>query len=881
MTTPDLSKIIDDSWPGVAGILIGTLLAQIFFHRRSDIRYIRRLVGRALNRFAGEVGVASSLIWSRPPCFALLCSQRLCSRRHSHRFRIEDCSVLSFAVFSSALAAGYFSIASVNSFFTSWQTKRIFTIKEMCAGPKNRIMNTFEKRIEMDRSVCWSTRWLKLLAVVMMCSIGKHACAAWPNIDWPSPPRKPDLPWQLPPRKLDLPKFPHEIPKNVPQELPSLPARIPKLPTSLIQLQRLGIDPTKILSKNPQEIARSITGAKELAVDVGVVVKEAENAVGKMAPTDAVKGQIGSFYRKVFADVNGVLELTQSEWDATRVSVDIDEMRKTQEILGEYMTQMADAARFVYSPDVWRELSDAWNKAQRQMYDLSQAINFAEFVQSVNATLEPLKADIEGLLKLRSEWKWVNLNDRMIDLLDQQIRKQPVFEIITPMDLSYNVIAQTYFAQVRLPQGIKYDSEKLKSDVRGRPSLPNVNVVQNIAEAAGQVSFTYSSKREDALKRYEQAHPGNVYFASERWTEWASPSTVATSGVKLIFSGGERTQEVVDDVWNHVSAEFSDMIAWGEMQGINNWQSFSRQWISEMQGFVKRENGPKSAGELHVDWSPVEIDYAMHPSGSTPWSKLIVDKVIREMEARKGGKKVEYEEKHLGFGFEYRIDDVPTMSSEVAAKRFINLLKSRPATDAHIDAAITALSELFEKTFGREKGYRLRKSFESISNRRVMDEMDRLFYFEEKDLIEGANNGVFVIDFSKSDISERVARWAKRFTLTRDSSVTTEWLALDLRTGRIEARLNLYHRYKWPGIEKAIFDLEYGAKLYPQSDSLLKADAVAVLIKQLASPLSSEAQLLLEPFVQMEDLGTQIRVQELKLRNELSKMPSRSSIFGR
>ncbi len=53
MMIPDLAKIVADSWPSVVGILVGTLISHKFtVHRRSDIRYIRGLGGRALNRFA-------------------------------------------------------------------------------------------------------------------------------------------------------------------------------------------------------------------------------------------------------------------------------------------------------------------------------------------------------------------------------------------------------------------------------------------------------------------------------------------------------------------------------------------------------------------------------------------------------------------------------------------------------------------------------------------------------------------------------------------------------------------------------------------------------------------------------------------------------------
>ena len=53
MPTEHFAKIIAESWPSIVGILFGTTIAHIFtYHRRSDIRYVRRLLGRALNRFA-------------------------------------------------------------------------------------------------------------------------------------------------------------------------------------------------------------------------------------------------------------------------------------------------------------------------------------------------------------------------------------------------------------------------------------------------------------------------------------------------------------------------------------------------------------------------------------------------------------------------------------------------------------------------------------------------------------------------------------------------------------------------------------------------------------------------------------------------------------
>jgi hypothetical protein len=52
MNAPDLAKLFDESWPSIVGAVIGSLVGFIGFRRSPNIRRIRKLVGRGLDRLS-------------------------------------------------------------------------------------------------------------------------------------------------------------------------------------------------------------------------------------------------------------------------------------------------------------------------------------------------------------------------------------------------------------------------------------------------------------------------------------------------------------------------------------------------------------------------------------------------------------------------------------------------------------------------------------------------------------------------------------------------------------------------------------------------------------------------------------------------------------
>ena len=52
MKTPDFAKLLGDNWALFVAPLIGSTIGHIFIHRPPDIKRVRHVLGRALNRFS-------------------------------------------------------------------------------------------------------------------------------------------------------------------------------------------------------------------------------------------------------------------------------------------------------------------------------------------------------------------------------------------------------------------------------------------------------------------------------------------------------------------------------------------------------------------------------------------------------------------------------------------------------------------------------------------------------------------------------------------------------------------------------------------------------------------------------------------------------------
>lgn len=165
-----------------------------------------------------------------------------------------------------------------------------------------------------------------------------------------------------------------------------------------------------------------------------------------------------------------------------------------------------------------------------------------------------------------------SLADGLNQLLDREII---AWKYTTPGTLNLNLLSQTFYADIDLGAGIKIDTtlfqtwlnDSIKEGKISYPRLPQADPLKAMATAAGLEMHSSSNYREIRQQIYDLYGAENIYFASERFVEWASPETAARfAGIIAAATAAGNADKGVDMVWSEIESmlkqEWGDIKAW-------------------------------------------------------------------------------------------------------------------------------------------------------------------------------------------------------------------------------------------------------------------------------------------------------------------------------
>lgn len=151
-------------------------------------------------------------------------------------------------------------------------------------------------------------------------------------------------------------------------------------------------------------------------------------------------------------------------------------------------------------------------------------------------------------------------------VLDQKVTP---YDLTTRGTLTYNLSTGSYYADLEVAQGLTYDTEKIKELLQGNVSLPNINPIKAVAAFYG-VKATHSSNHASLRDTYYKKHGAeNVYFVSERFSEYAGPEKLGAELAKAIATAGSSSASSVKEAFNQIKLELSDVYAWAKNKSKN------------------------------------------------------------------------------------------------------------------------------------------------------------------------------------------------------------------------------------------------------------------------------------------------------------------------
>lgn len=142
---------------------------------------------------------------------------------------------------------------------------------------------------------------------------------------------------------------------------------------------------------------------------------------------------------------------------------------------------------------------------------------------------------------------------------------QTVYDWTWNGSFSFNAKTGAGHAEVDVGRGFKFHTRDIERALAGdvkpllQNALPNGGLVEK------KFRNEYSSVKQGLEKQYGA---GNVYFASSRFVNWATPETAGDWVIRAVVTGGVDASRIMAEVTRQAQLELNDLSMWLQARGV-------------------------------------------------------------------------------------------------------------------------------------------------------------------------------------------------------------------------------------------------------------------------------------------------------------------------
>jgi hypothetical protein len=352
------------------------------------------------------------------------------------------------------------------------------------------------------------------------------------------------------------------------------------------------------------------------------------------------------------------------------------------------------------------------------------------------------------------------------------------FDLTTTASLTFNLGTGSYFVRADITNGVSYDTDRIKELFSGNVTLPRINPVEALSAFYGLRTDHTSNYAAVRQQFYNQYGAENVYFVSERFSEWASPETLGAELAKAVATAGSSTASSVKEAFNQIRLELNDIYEWAKVKS----QADAPKVLADVvQAIVLKQdfNSPY----LAVKWVNIDHSYRANISaygvgtGATVkvphfgfaliWKTTpgTYDRVLNSFNQLTSGDPTVVDNLLKGFV------NLPAYQSNPTLAKFLKLATTNPA-----DKIDTQITSLLKSALGLDVQL-LRQRYAA---------------------------GNPVVDLTGTPVANRLAGVLSRLALGNEGSASVVKLEFNLGTLSFNAEISLRHRHSWGSVGEII-----------------------------------------------------------------------------
>ncbi|MFO0890754.1 MAG: hypothetical protein U0790_16615 [Isosphaeraceae bacterium] len=324
------------------------------------------------------------------------------------------------------------------------------------------------------------------------------------------------------------------------------------------------------------------------------------------------------------------------------------------------------------------------------------------------------------------------------------------------------------------------------------------------AASPGLLSITKESHYQEARDAYLKEHPDDiVYFASERFVDWASLETIADYVFKMYITDGSMTEPTLKECHQYVMLEYEDILSWLKLLGTEEAELVAIEILSSLMdqkqsAYLDGGKEWKSAG-CTLNSLLVEYTYDVKPTLLTDFPLDLIPKPPgftesapeRDLPARKH---------HAAFAIRMTLPGgrdarLKNRVENFAAQR-LTLLEDK-------------LESLKEKSTGRLHDLLVRGNFQQsikeLKEGRITETFFEKIGLKKEDI--SWNGGLPIIDLKQTAAARTIEEKLRWVVFGNEKEVRFDKFEFDIVHCTLEGRVRFRHRHTWPSLREVDSEL--------------------------------------------------------------------------
>lgn len=280
----------------------------------------------------------------------------------------------------------------------------------------------------------------------------------------------------------------------------------------------------------------------------------------------------------------------------------------------------------------------------------------------------------------------------------------------------------------------------------------------------------------------------NVYFSSQRFTEWASPENIASTIGTGIATGGSNAGQAIQEARDVILGELGNIYSWLKQHAPEEVEALM---ASAFKSIVSGENYESPL--LSVEFVNIEKEYTIGLGGP---AASIANSLGNSSPSKT------FTTTQMGFAVVLKssggvtatldqLEQVINGQPSAAEEEYFALI-SRIANRPELEG----LGPLANAVLQSNPGMSVDKTVSSM--------LRKAFEFNSADLRKGFIEGNPIVSLKDTHISQKLQSVLKIIAAGNEGKVIIEDLQLNLNTFEITATISVNHRHSWGSIEEIL-----------------------------------------------------------------------------